>query len=132
MAVVAGSTLARTNISRFSVPADDHPSVLLDVLLANPSRADGVDDPQTLRAMQGELAARQIKLASLLALLTAIRPEHRERTLDRMLTPEQAAECLGTRVEWVYKNWKEKLPFGVRCRESSLGFQSGGSKSISL
>jgi hypothetical protein len=42
--------------------------------------------------------------------------------IDRMLTAEQAAERLGTTVEWVYKNWKSKLPFGVKVSPKQLRF----------
>src|SRR5262249_52283628 len=95
---------------------------LLDSLLADPSGAAAIDDATTISALQTEIVARQLRLAGLQAQLLAARSADHPRQSERMLTPEEAAARLGTSPGWVYKNWRVKLPFGVKVSPKQLRF----------
>ena len=96
---------------------------LLDTLLVDPARVAEINDADSLSAVQGEIASRQIRLASLQAALAGVRPVRQSRATGyKMLTPEETAARLGTTVQWLYKNWKVKLPFGVKVSPKQLRF----------
>ena len=95
---------------------------LLDSLLVNPVGVDTIADAETISALQAEIATRHGKLATVQGRLLSVRLAEPRPTPDRLLTPDEAAERLGTTTEWVYKNWKTKLPFGIKVSPKQLRF----------
>jgi hypothetical protein len=100
-----------------SIPA------LLDSLLAESTRLDTIDATM-VSALQSEIATRHMKLASLQGLLATLQLTtlRLAPTSDKLLTPEEAAERLHVNVQWLYRNWKTQLSFGVKISRKQLRF----------
>jgi predicted DNA-binding transcriptional regulator AlpA len=98
---------------------------LLPILLADPTRLADLP-PQEATAALVELAAIQTALAARLHASTpqATRAADRE-PVDRLLKPEEAAECMGVTLRWLYRR-ADKLPFARRLGRKTLRFSEAG------
>jgi len=112
----------KARLLEFPSSAQASPAARLDALLSDPAAAKDIVNSESVAVLQIEVASRQIKLASVQALLASIRIEEKESPTDRMLTANEVAIRLGTTAKWVYKNWKTKLPFGVKVSAKQLRF----------
>jgi predicted DNA-binding transcriptional regulator AlpA len=72
-----------------------------------------------------EIGARIVKLGGLQsALLAQSVARLDDSAADTMLTPEDVARRLGVTTLWVYKNWKTRLPFGVKVSHKAVRFSA--------
>ena len=98
---------------------------LLPVLLADPDRLADLPPEQATAALV-ELAALQTALAARLhSSLPRSTSSGERQPEDRLLTPAQAAECLGVKLRWVYRR-ADKLPFARRLSRKTLRFSEAG------
>jgi predicted DNA-binding transcriptional regulator AlpA len=98
---------------------------LLPILLADPARLADLP-PEEATAALVELAAVQTALAARLHASAAqtTRASDREPA-DRLLKPDEAAECMGVTLRWLYRR-VDKLPFARRLGRKTLRFSEAG------
>lgn len=107
-----------------SLQSERVPANLVDRLLEGSSRTDEMS-AAAKRAAAAEIGARIVRLGGLQGALLAESIARRDDSdADEMLAPKDVARRLGVTTIWVYKNWKTRLPFGVKVSHKAVRFSA--------
>jgi hypothetical protein len=113
----------KSKVLQASEPTKSDIPSILDAALVEPAKLNDVDS-ETASAVLGEISSRQMKLTILQGVLVGKVATWGNKPVenDVMLTAEQVAERLAVSPQWVYRNWKTMMPFGVKVSRKQLRF----------